>query len=113
VPGIRAGGEAVRITATDFAYEPNEIRAAPQMPMTITLINRGDSRHSIAFELPAGEPRLEQPIKSGDESQIRFTTPSEPGEYRFYCPVSDHRRRGMTGLLIIEQAPSPTSGDSQ
>jgi uncharacterized cupredoxin-like copper-binding protein len=38
---------------------------------------------------------------AGEVGTVEFT-PTEPGEYRFYCSVPGHERGGMAGLLIVE-----------
>jgi plastocyanin len=33
-------------------------------------------------------------------ARVRFT-PTVPGEYRFFCHVDGHAKKGMTGTLVV------------
>ena len=32
--------------------------------------------------------------------RVRFT-PTEPGEFKFWCHVDHHAKKGMTGTLVV------------
>lgn len=83
-------------------YNPSEIKVQPGQNLRITLINHGDTEHNIEFELPDGEEELENNVQPGEQASLEFQAPEEAGTYTFYCPVDDHRERGMTGQLIVE-----------
>lgn len=68
------------------------------------LVNKSDHPHNIEFELPSGEKELEKPVPPGESAVLKFTAPPNPGEYTVYCPVANHRERGMTGTLVVREA---------
>ena len=105
-----AGGDApgegrrtVEVVAVDYRYEPARIEAAPGEPLAVKLINRGSHPHNIEFELPGGEQELEEPVPTGESAVLKFDAPQEPGEYTVYCPVADHKERGMVGTLVVRR----------
>jgi plastocyanin len=92
----------IEVVAENMAYKPNELRASPGQQLTITLVNRGNEKHNIEFELPDGEQKLETPVEPGASANLSFKAPDQPGTYTIYCPVDNHREKGMTGKLIVE-----------
>ena len=105
VVGLNTGQQEVRqiqVVAENMAYSPNEIRMQPGQSLIVELVNRGDTEHSIEFELPDGEQELVNNVKPGESSTLQFNVPQKTGTYTFYCPVDNHKEKGMTGKLIVE-----------
>ncbi len=104
------GARSIEMIARDYAFEPNEIRVDPGTKINLTLRNTGEAKHNIEFELPQGEKALQNPIEPGQTANMTFTAPQEPGDYTFYCPVGNHRERGMVGKLIVEAGQPQPAG---
>ncbi len=101
--GLNPGEEReIQVVARNMAYTPNEIRVQPGQAVSIQLTNNGDKEHNIEFELPSGEKELEQNLQAGQSGTLSFTAPQESGSYTFYCPVDNHKEKGMTGTLIVQ-----------
>lgn len=98
-----ADARTVTVTATDFEFQPRRILVRPGEKLQVKLVNRGSNPHNIEFELPSGEVELEKPVPPGQSKTLTFTAPQEPGVYVLYCPVAQHRARGMEGRLVVEQ----------
>jgi plastocyanin len=96
-----ADGETITVVAENMAFQPASIRAEPGARIHLRLRNQGDRRHNIEFELPNGEKSLENDVSPGETASLEVRVPEEPGRYRFYCPVGDHREQGMTGVLVV------------
>lgn len=96
----------IQIEAHDFKYAPDRIEAQSGRPLVVRLVNRGGMPHNIEFELPKGEIELPKPLAPGESGELKFDAPTQPGSYVYYCPVADHKQRGMTGKLVV---PSPGS----
>ena len=92
----------IDIVATDMDYQPNEIRVQAGQKLSIQLLNQGEEEHSIEFELPGGEKELPNPVPAGQSAILEFYAPEQAGTYTFYCPVDDHKDKGMVGQLIVE-----------
>jgi len=88
---------AIEVEGGNFSFSPNEIRVKAGEPVTIKL-NSADLMHN--FVVDELNVRTEV-VKAGTFGVITFT-PTEPGEYEFYCGVGSHRANGMVGTLIVE-----------
>lgn len=93
----------IEIVADNMNFQPAEIRVKPGQKLSVALLNQGDTEHSLEFHLPDGEVALLNPVPPAQSEIIEFYAPEEPGSYLYYCPVGDHRERGMTGQLIVEE----------
>ena len=40
-------------------------------------------------------------MAAGASGDVELTAPAQPGTYTFYCPVWNHRQKGMEGKLIV------------
>lgn len=87
----------IEVEGGSFNFEPNEIRVKAGEPVTIKL-NSVDMMHD--FVIDELEVRTEI-IKGGESTTVTFT-PTEKGEYEFYCSVGNHKAQGMVGALIVE-----------
>ncbi|HUP19170.1 MAG TPA: plastocyanin/azurin family copper-binding protein [Gemmatimonadota bacterium] len=95
--------QRVVVQAASFAYQPSEIRVAPG-EIRFIVTNAADFAHGFEVEGHGMEVALEE-IAPGTTDSLTATF-EEPGEYLIYCPVGDHRERGMVGTLHV-QAPAP------
>ncbi|MEX1023767.1 MAG: PQQ-binding-like beta-propeller repeat protein [Planctomycetota bacterium] len=93
----------IRVVAKDHEFEPATINVRPGEAVRIELVNQGETKHSIDFELPSGEVALEEPLEPDETGALTFTAPDEADEYTFYCPVGDHREKGMKGKLVVKE----------
>lgn len=93
----------IDMNATEYRFEPAQLVVEPGQPLQIVLNNVGTDLHSIAFDLPDRELRLEMELLPGQTGELRFTAPMELGAYDYWCPVSNHRQLGMVGSLIVER----------
>lgn len=92
----------IEVVAENMQYNPSQIQVQAGEEVRIRLINRGDEEHNIEFELPGREEELEENLQPGERGTLSFTAPDQPGTYTIYCPVEDHKDKGMTGQLIVE-----------
>ncbi len=93
-----AAGETVAVSARDFAFEPSDVTLDAAGTYTFRLTNDGESPHALEIE---GEDLEEETdtIDPGDSDEL--TVDLAEGEYVLYCPVGDHRDRGMEGRLVV------------
>jgi plastocyanin len=100
----------VTVKTGEWFYDPKELTAATAETMTLTLEHVGSPNipHDIFFELDGGRTVGSERIQGGATTSLSFMTPSEPGEYVFYCSVGNHRSRGMEGKLIVGGVVEPT-----
>jgi uncharacterized cupredoxin-like copper-binding protein len=100
--GAAEGNNQVEIIATEMRFNPNRIDARVGQPVLITIVNKGNERHDLAF------PAIEMPNLQGVETltmpgqSTRLTmTFDKPGTYPFLCTIPGHAASGMTGALFV------------
>lgn len=92
-----AGGEVVEVALTDFAIEPSALALNPGS-YSFHVVNEGGAVHALEVEGPTGEVETEE-LEPGESADLAVTL--EDGEHELYCPVGDHRDRGMEGTLTV------------
>ncbi|MGH3012668.1 MAG: cupredoxin domain-containing protein [Gaiellaceae bacterium] len=91
------GGTVVEVSLGEFAIEPSTIEADAGS-YTFHVTNDGGAVHALEIEGPSGEVETAE-LASGESADL--TLDLEDGEYEMYCPVGDHRDRGMEGTIVV------------
>jgi plastocyanin len=94
------GGETVKVSATDFKFDPSDPTVAPG-EVTFDVTNDGKTLHNLEVEGPSGEAELPEDLQPGDSGSFAVDL-SESGTYKFYCPVGNHEELGMVGEVTVE-----------
>ena len=98
--GGGGGGETVKMTATDFKFTPdNPTVKAGQV--TFDVVNDGQTVHNIEIEGPKGDVELPSDIAAGESGRL-VADLSQPGTYKFFCPVGNHEQLGMVGEVKVQ-----------
>jgi uncharacterized cupredoxin-like copper-binding protein len=113
----------ITLVMTEFAYEPNVIRAKVGERVRLVIVNEGVVLHDVTAEEFHGEVQTTAAVEShasdagdahggggefhaalngGDTAELVFEA-EEAGEYELFCTVPGHRDLGMTARLIIEE----------
>ncbi|HEX2087029.1 MAG TPA: plastocyanin/azurin family copper-binding protein [Solirubrobacteraceae bacterium] len=88
----------LRVTETDFAIKPEDARIDEPGTVRFEVVNRGQAPHSLAIE--TGDGGVQTPtLGTGETGEVEARL--EEGTYTWYCPVGDHRARGMEGELTV------------
>jgi plastocyanin len=93
-------GETVNVTMTDFEFDPKDPTVKPG-EVTFDVTNDGETLHNMEVEGPTGEAELPEDLQPGDADEFSVDL-SEPGRYRFYCPVGNHEQLGMVGEVTVK-----------
>ncbi|HEX5469744.1 MAG TPA: cupredoxin domain-containing protein [Gaiellaceae bacterium] len=101
-PGTGGGAKAISLSATEYSFDPGSIRIDEPGTYTFTLTNDGATEHALEIEGQDVEEETDE-LSPGDTGQLTITF-SKVGTFDFYCPVDDHRARGMEGTLTVGQA---------
>jgi uncharacterized cupredoxin-like copper-binding protein len=114
------------LQATDIAYDKDLFEVVVGQPVKLTLHNDGVLKHDFNIvEIPhSGEvmaeemqdeegdhntsdlemdPGVNLAAGAGGIQSVEFT-PTEAGEYEFYCTVSSHKAAGMVGTLVVKES---------
>lgn len=95
------GGRTIELTAEEYRFSPAQITAEPGERLNIALRNNGKKEHSIEFDVPGENEALERNVAPGDTAHLSFNAPSKAGNYPFFSPLGDDRKRGLEGRLDV------------
>ena len=113
----------LELVATDIAFDKTRLEVMVGQPVKVTLQNEGVLEHDFSImEIPhSGEvmaeemhdeegghdmssmemdPEVHVAAETGGSHSVEFT-PSEAGEYEFFCTVQGHKEAGMVGTLVV------------
>jgi plastocyanin len=105
----------LRVSMTDFAYQPNRFTVPAGQEITLDIANNGAVVHNFIIlrsgQVPGDHFDPNDPAKvywqvellPGERVQTTFPAPSEPGEYVIVCSTAGHYEAGMTGMLVVEE----------
>ena len=96
--GESSGGQTVELVATEFTFDPADVSVDEAGETTFTVSNEGEFPHALEIEGNGIEEETEE-LSPGESGSV--TVELEPGEYELYCPIGDHRDRGMEGTLVV------------
>lgn len=90
---------SLTVNATEWTFEPLEIRAAAGEHISITVTNTGEQFHT--FTVPALDVDTGS-LSPGDAMTLEVHLPAEAGSHEFLCTFPDHAESGMVGTFIVE-----------
>jgi plastocyanin len=98
------GVQHVKINAHSYYFSPNRVVVKAGMPVELTIKNSafGVPHNFTCFEKDAGIEVSEDLGMFHGEKVTKFT-PTQPGEYEFFCHVGSHAKKGMKGTLVVVQ----------
>jgi plastocyanin len=102
----------VEVQAVNTHFYPNYIPAPPGRKIAIHAKNLEPNqvRHNIALAAPGGWIGVDGALEAGQEGYVVFTTPTQPGNYTFWCDIGTHRVQGMIGQVGVGVNSPPPSG---
>jgi len=90
----------VDVSLVDYRLAPPSPRVARHGVIAFVATNDGQTRHALAVDGPTGELRTVA-LRPGERTTI--TLRLARGTYKWYCPIADHERRGMVGLVRVAE----------
>lgn len=98
-----SGGPAVvRLSESEFTITPSNPRVTGTRAVDFEVTNNGSVTHSFAVRTRFGVLKS-QPIAPGQTGGLTVDL-IKPGIYAFYCPLHDHRQRGMRGSVVVQSS---------
>ena len=112
---IGGGAAAVYAQATstvvmrEFEFDPANLRASPGR-VTFNLRNEGQFPHNLHIEGNGVsiDVKGDGPVAGGESFSGAVTLAA--GTYETWCPVGNHRERGMVGSLLVAAAAGAGGG---
>ena len=94
------GDFLVPVTLTE--HEIEIAAEAPAGELTFQLTNEGDQVHGFVIQGEGIDETLTTDVQPGATETV--TIELEPGSYTLWCPIGDHRDRGMEAELAVTEA---------
>jgi plastocyanin len=93
------------LSATEFTFAPSDATVDTAGDVTIRVTNDGGAVHALEIEGNGTEAETAE-IEPGGSAEL--TVELSEGTYTIYCPIGDHRSRGMEGAITVGgAAPAP------
>jgi uncharacterized cupredoxin-like copper-binding protein len=88
----------VAVDLTEYSINMPEVLTAGPQQLQIT--NHGKEQHGFAIEGGAVHQRLTSNLTGG--SAATLTVDLAPGTYEVYCPVDEHKGKGMKRTITVK-----------
>ncbi len=95
----------IKITSTEFNYNPDRIKVKEGQAVTFTLDN---SKGTIEHDFVIKELGIYLAAKAGQVTSQNLVC-KQPGEYDFKCSLPGHHDSGMSGKLTVEPSDLTTT----
>jgi plastocyanin len=89
----------VEVGFGEYVFTPAEI-VVPVGLTTFTFSNTDSRRHNMVIGYYGLE--LESETVAAGDAGVWEVTLDQPGTYEFWCNVSNHRERGMVGVITVQ-----------
>lgn len=89
----------VKVTETEFRLSPANPSVAKAGVVEFRIRNAGKIAHALEVEGPEGEVETKE-IPPGGRATLKADL-RKAGRYKWYCPVGDHKGRGMKGEITV------------
>jgi uncharacterized cupredoxin-like copper-binding protein len=115
LPGQASAQQDVTISELEFRLDPNSLNATTGQAVHFTVRNVGTIDHNLEVELESA--RIEKQLfdtnlRPGETRTVDFTF-TQAGKWEMYCPIDNHKQRGMMGdvnvLAVGAPAPAPAA----
>jgi hypothetical protein len=104
--GFAVAGDApipiIEVKVTEFAVELP--KTVPVGKMIFSVTNAGTMEHNFEVEGQGIEKKFDTNLQPGETRDLHVDLPI--GKYTVYCPVDDHKKRGMRLEFIVAEQQS-------
>ena len=105
--GGGGAGATVNVSETEYKLDPANPKVAKAGKVKFQVTNDGQVVHALEVEGPGGEAETEE-IQPGQTASVTVDL-SKAGTYEMYCPIGNHRQRGMEGKVAVAGGGSGTT----
>jgi plastocyanin len=90
----------LEVSETEYKLDPPNPTIEESGKVRFKVVNDGEIAHQLTIESEDGEfLRTSDEVGVGED--LDLTVDLAPGEYDYYCPVSNHKKLGMDGTLTV------------
>lgn len=105
--GVAYADQEVQVALTEFKIEPSTFSVKPGDKVRFVVTNSGQFPHDIHIEGQGVTAEIVEGatgnIQKGRTATFEITF-EKAGTYQIWCPVGQHRQRGMEGTLTVAAA---------
>jgi uncharacterized cupredoxin-like copper-binding protein len=107
---VKQPDATVKLAMDEYRLKPATARASRAGLISIEASNAGRQYHALRVVVPGKASPTGSPAELAAEEEIGEINPGDtetlnitlkPGTYKWYCPLSNHRRLGMRGKLVV------------
>jgi uncharacterized cupredoxin-like copper-binding protein len=88
----------VQVGETEYKLNPSSPKIGQSGVIQFQVQNKGQVPHALEIETPGGEIRTDT-IQPGKSATLKANL--KPGTYEWYCPIDDHKGKGMRGTIVV------------
>jgi plastocyanin len=88
----------ITITETEYKLDPSSVDLDKPGTYAFEVVNDGGVAHALEVE---GEGLEEETDTIDPGGRATLTVTLEGGSYELYCPIGDHKDRGMEGKAVV------------
>ena len=97
--GFGGSEQTVTVSETEFALSPKSVAVAKTGTVTFEVKNDGQVTHALEVEGNGVEQETDS-IEPGQSATLTVTL-DKTGKYEMYCPIDDHKDKGMEGDITV------------
>ena len=91
--------DTIDVALAEFRLSPANPSVSKAGVVEFTVTNAGKAVHALEVEGPEGEVETEA-IDPGKSATLKADL-GKAGRYEWYCPIGDHKDRGMKGEITV------------
>ena len=95
------------VAEKEYKLSPAGARLDRPASVDIHVKNEGRKEHALAVEGPHGL-QATTPLRPG-AGAVMTVKLDRPGRFVWFCPVGDHRKRGMRGAIVVKESTGTTT----
>lgn len=99
--GPEKGQILLPVKASNFRFEPNNLKAYKGEILDFRIDNVSDTDHNFTIKDPQGRILKSVPLPAKETTTVSVGL-SEPGIYEFYCDKPFHETFGMKGRISVQ-----------
>ena len=96
------GVQRIEVIAHSYWFEPNRIVVKVNVPVELRAKNGSlVIPHNFTCLAPESGIRIDEGLGMLKDSEVATFTPTQTGEFPFFCDKGSHAKKGMTGTLVV------------
>jgi uncharacterized cupredoxin-like copper-binding protein len=103
-----SSSRTVTVGEQEFSITPNSIALTKTGTYTFKVTNKGHVGHALEIEGQGVEQKTGT-IDPGKTASLEIDL-AKAGSYEVYCPIDDHKSKGMKASLTVGAAAAPAMG---